>query len=64
MKFGDLRGHLEMGINGRDDPYAKVEYKSLEDARAVWEFQNRNGNANEQTIIFASRQLTIQYARN
>ena len=52
-----------MGITGRDDPYAKVDYKNIEDAMAVWNFQNMNGNP-AQKIQFGSRVLTILYARH
>lgn len=63
LRFGDLRCHLEMGITGRDDPYAKVTYKNESDASAVWNFQNYNGDP-KQKIQFGSRVLTILYARH
>ena len=52
-----------MGITSKDDPYAKVNYKHREDATAVWDFQNVNGDPN-QKIQFGSRVLSIFYARH
>jgi len=60
LKFGDLAEDVVMGINSRQDPYAKVSYKLLEDAKRVWTYQNDNG---EPKITFGKRMLTIQYAK-
>lgn len=59
-KFGDLARDIQVGINSREDPYAKVEYKDINDAKAVWSYQNVNGDPKVQ---FGKRTLTIQYAK-
>ena len=62
-RFGDLDGHIEINLtSARGDPYAKVSYKNINDAIAVWEFQNLTGIP-EQRIVFGSRVLNIQYAK-
>ena len=40
------------------DPWAVVEYKDINDAKAVWEFQNVDG---QPKIQFGKRTLTIRY---
>eukprot|EP01084_Bolivina_argentea_P122346 216802_1 len=60
LKFGDLSEDIQIGINSRNDPYAKVTYKDINDAKILWEYQNING---EPKITFGKRILTIQYAK-
>jgi len=60
LKFGDLMEDIQIGINSRKDPFAKVTYRHIEDAKTLWKYQNVNGHPK---ITFGKRQLTIQYAK-
>jgi len=62
LKFGDLQHDIQIGINTRDDPFAKVTYKDINDAKTLWSYQNINGDPKKK-ITFGGRQLNIQYAK-
>eukprot|EP01083_Nonionella_stella_P048585 129781_1 len=63
LKFGDLADDVQIGINSRNDPFAKVLYKDIEDAKRLWTYQNFNAHQEHKKITFGKRELTIQYAK-
>jgi len=62
LKFGDLAQDVVIGLSReKEDPFAFVEYKDIEDAKKVWKYQNINGEPGKK-ITFGNRELNIQYS--
>jgi hypothetical protein len=66
LRFGDLEKDIIVGVSKKNrDPFAKVTYKNIEDARMLWKYHNQNfdDDGKPTKITFGGKTLNIDYAK-